>query len=74
MIISGLQSTTHHVETFLKLFSAVKRVKNCLGSSISQTHFSQLSIVYIENDLTQSLDYENIIDRFTECKAKKMPL
>ena len=71
-IINGLQSTFRNVETVLKIFLTIpicnasgkrtflvlKRVKNCLRNSISQMHLTSLSMMFIENDVVQQLDYE----------------
>lgn len=88
LIIGGLQSTFPNVETVLKIFltipisnasgersfSVLKRVKNYLRNSLSQAHLTQLSILTIENELTGSLDYDNIIiiNKFAKTKARKM--
>lgn len=88
LIIGGLQSTFPNVETVLKIFqtipisnasgersfSVLKRVKNYLRNSLSQAHLTQLSILTIENELTGSLDYDNIIiiTKFAKTKARKM--
>uniref|UniRef100_A0A0K0DZX3 Dimer_Tnp_hAT domain-containing protein n=1 Tax=Strongyloides stercoralis TaxID=6248 RepID=A0A0K0DZX3_STRER len=88
LIIGGLQSTFPNVETILKIFltipisnasgersfSTLKRVKNYLRNSLSQCRLSHLSMMFIENDIVNSLDYENLIDKFAKAKARKVPI
>ncbi|XP_031329798.1 zinc finger MYM-type protein 1-like [Photinus pyralis] len=87
-IVDGLKSTFPNVETILKIFltipicnatgersfSTLKRVKNYLRNSLSQQHLSSLSLMFIENDVVQNLDYNNIIDKFAREKARKVSL
>ncbi|CAH0563142.1 unnamed protein product [Brassicogethes aeneus] len=77
-----LQSTFPNVETILRIFltmpicnasgersfSVLKRVKNYLRNSLSQPHLSNLSFIFIENDV----DYESLIDKFARMKARKV--
>ena len=55
-------------------FSVLKRVKNYLRSSLSQKHLSNLSLLFIKNEVAQSLDYEFVIDEFAKLKARKVLL
>ncbi|GBN66677.1 Zinc finger MYM-type protein 1 [Araneus ventricosus] len=86
LIKDGLQSTFPNVETILKIFltlpicnasgersfSVLKRVKNYLRNSMSQPHLNELSLLFIENDVVQELDYEKMIDKFSKLKARKV--
>lgn len=88
LLIGGLESTFPNVETILKIFltlpicnasgersfSVLKRVKNYLRNSLSQSHVTNLSMLFIENDILQSIDFELLIDKFANSKARKMPL
>lgn len=53
-------------------FSKLKLVKNYLRSTMGQERLTSLSIVSIENDLANSLNYDNIIDDFASSKARKV--
>ena len=88
LLVDGLQSTFPNVETILSIFltmpvcnasgersfSVLKRVKNYLRSSLSQKHLSNLSLLFIKNEVAQSLDYEFVIDEFAKLKARKVLL
>ena len=52
-------------------FSVLKRVKNYLRSTMSQTRFSALALLSIESDIARSLNYDDIIHQFASTKAKK---
>ncbi|KAE9521365.1 hypothetical protein AGLY_018245 [Aphis glycines] len=52
-------------------FSALKRIKNCLRSTTTSTRLNALSILNIENELLQSLDYSDIITEFATRKSRK---
>jgi hypothetical protein len=51
-------------------FSALKRVKNYLRSMIGHQGTDSLSLLTVESDLVNSIDYNDVIDLFTECKAR----
>ena len=52
-------------------FSALKRIKNRLRSSISQTKLTGLALLAIENDVTNRLKFDDIIEDFANLKARK---
>jgi len=52
-------------------FSALKRVKNYLRSSLKQDTLNALSLLYIENDILGSVVFEDTIKKFSEAKARK---
>ena len=52
-------------------FSALKRVKNCLRSSMGQEKTSDLSLLFIEKDKLQKLDFDDIIYQFAIEKSRK---
>lgn len=52
-------------------FSAMKRVKNYLRSTMRQEKLNDFSILHIESDVTMSLNYDDIIDQFSALKCQK---
>ena len=52
-------------------FSVLKRVKNYLRSTMSQTRLSALSLLSIESEILRSLNYNDIINNFATTKARK---
>lgn len=52
-------------------FSTLKRVKNCLRSTLGQSKLNNLMFLSIENDLLDKLDTEALIDNFARTKARK---
>ena len=55
-------------------FSALKRVKNYLRSSLTQNHVCDFCITAIEKSFTKSMSFEGIIDKFAVAKCRKHPL
>lgn len=53
-------------------FNKLKLVKNYLRSAMVQERLSSLNLLSIENDITQSLDLDGIINRFASLKARKV--
>ncbi|CAM1321433.1 Uncharacterised protein r2_g2982 [Pycnogonum litorale] len=53
-------------------FSVLKRVKNYLRSTMSDTRLSALSLLSIESDVVRGLNVDDIIHMFASCKARKM--
>jgi len=47
-------------------FSAMRRVKTWLRSTMDQTRFSTLSILHIERDLSNNINTEDILNVFAE--------
>lgn len=52
-------------------FSALKRVKNYLRSTLRQQKLAALSLMYIESDFLQTIKFEKIVERFANAKARK---
>ncbi|CAK8695124.1 unnamed protein product [Clavelina lepadiformis] len=52
-------------------FSALKRVKNHLRSSMRQKRLNSLAILCIENDILQKIDTDDIIKSFALSKSRK---
>jgi hypothetical protein len=55
-------------------FSLLKRLKSPNRSSVGQLRLSALALLCMENDITQSLNYDDIIKEFSELKIRKKPL
>ena len=55
-------------------FSALKRVKNYLRSSLTPDHVCDFCIVAIEKRFTKSMSFEVIIDKFAAAKCRKHQL
>ena len=55
-------------------FSALKRVKNYLRSSLTPDHVCDFCIVAIEKRFTKSMSFEDIIDKFAAAKCRKHQL
>ena len=55
-------------------FSALKRVKNYLRSSLTLDHVCDFCIIAIEKSFTKSMSFEDIIDKFAAAKCRKHQL
>ena len=55
-------------------FSALKRVKIYLRSSLTQDHVCDFCIMAIEKSFTKSMSFEDIIDKFAAAKCRKYQL
>ena len=55
-------------------FSALKRVKNYLRSSLTQDHVCDFCIMAIEKSFTKSISFEDIIDKFVAAKDRNYQL
>lgn len=45
-------------------FSVMRKIKNWLRTSMNQDRFTNLSLIYIERDLSNELSNEKILDKF----------
>ena len=52
-------------------FSHLKRIKSTLGSTQTQERLNDLTLLNIECDLLQKLDFYEIIDAFSSAKCRK---
>jgi hypothetical protein len=52
-------------------FSCLKRIKNYLRSTVVQTRLNSLMILAVESDLLLSINFDDIIKRFAETKARR---
>ena len=55
-------------------FSALKRVKNYLISNMGQNRLNLLSVMYIESEIMQSIDYDDVIRSFAQKKVRRRVL
>jgi len=55
-------------------FSAMRRVKTWLRSTMIQERFSNLSIIHIERDISNNIDSEEILNKFAIANDRKIPL
>jgi len=53
-------------------FSRLKLIKTYLRSTMSQERLSGLAILSIEKDVTEKIDYKNLIKSFAEKKVQKL--
>lgn len=52
-------------------FSKLKLIKNYLRNSMSQNRLNGLAIISIENEVANSIGYDDIIEEFATSKARK---
>lgn len=55
-------------------FSAMRRVKTWLRSTMIQERFSNLSIIHIERDISNNINSEDILNDFSSANNRKIPL
>ena len=54
-----------------RTFSAQKRIKNFLRSTMAQERLNGLAMLHINNDIARNLNFSEIIDKFVISKARK---
>ena len=52
-------------------FSKVKLIKTYLRSTMGQNRLTNLAILSIEREQTESLDFDEVIDQFASTKSRK---
>ncbi|XP_022168505.1 uncharacterized protein LOC111032465 [Myzus persicae] len=52
-------------------FSALKRIKSYLRSNIGEERLSALAIMNIESDITTTINYDDIIQKFAQDRARR---
>ncbi|GFX78611.1 dimer_Tnp_hAT domain-containing protein [Trichonephila clavipes] len=57
-----------------RIFSALKKVKTEMRSTIKNEKFNGLMLLCTENDITMEIDYNDVINDFAMIKARKKPL
>jgi hypothetical protein len=55
-------------------FSALKRVKNYLRSTLHQGKLTALALLFIESDFMYTIEFDDVVQKFAESKARKMNL
>ena len=55
-------------------FSTMRRIKNWLRSTVGQNRFSSLALANIENDITKSLDLDDVLEQFIKTGNRKLLL
>ncbi|CAI6348654.1 unnamed protein product [Macrosiphum euphorbiae] len=55
-----------------RTFSKLKLIKTYLRSTMSQQRLTGLATIRIEKELSEQLNYEDIINDFTSKKARKI--
>ena len=58
------------VATCEKSFSTLKLIKNYLRSTMSSLRMRNLTILSIETQLTDEIDFDNVFNNFANRKAK----
>jgi hypothetical protein len=52
-------------------FSHLKRIKNCLRSTMLQDRLSALAILNIENELVKNIDFGQLVEAFATAKSRR---
>lgn len=60
--------------TYERSFSAMRRVKTWLRSTMIQERFTNLSIIHIERNISNNIDTEKILNNFANANDRKIPL
>lgn len=55
-------------------FSKLKLIKNYLRSTMSQARLNSLAIISIENEHAQNVNFDHVINKFADAKARKVLL
>ena len=55
-------------------FSKLKIIKNYLRSTMGQERLSGLAVISIERDISTTVNYDDVIDQFAACKARRVNL
>lgn len=85
IITDELQSSFHNIEIVLRMFlsmfatnvpdersfSKLKLIKNYLRNSMGEEKLNAFSLMSIENEIMQSLNFDQIIDEFVLSKSRK---
>jgi hypothetical protein len=53
-------------------FSALKRIKTYLRNTMRQTRLTSLALIHIEKELSNSLDFNKLIDKFASIINRRM--
>ena len=55
-------------------FSVLKRIKNCLRSTLGHDKLSALSLLFIESEFLHQVDTNHVINNFAAKKCRNVPL
>lgn len=55
-------------------FSKLKRIKNELRSTMFQGRLNSLSLMSIECELLENIDFEDVVNDFAHLKSRRVPL
>lgn len=80
-----LESTIPNIEVALRIFECIpvsnasgertfnslKRVKSYTRSCLTQQHLNDLSTLFINQDITKSVNFDDLIDDFASSKSRK---
>jgi hypothetical protein len=55
-------------------FSALKRVKKYFRSTLHQGKLSALALLFIESDFMHTIEFDDVVQKFAESKARKSKL
>lgn len=83
--INQLEATFPNIEVALRIFeciavcnasgersfNALKRVKNYQRSTIGQDNLNDLAILFIESEMLEHVNFEDVIDKFAQAKSRK---
>ncbi|CAK9806101.1 hypothetical protein ANTPLA_LOCUS4768 [Anthophora plagiata] len=53
-------------------FYVLKRIKNCLRNTLGQDKLSNLSMLSIDSDVTNCVDFNELINNFAAKEARKV--
>ena len=53
-------------------FSALKRIKNYLRSTLKDEKLNHLALMHVESSVLRELDLNNVLDQFVERLTRKM--
>ena len=53
-------------------FSALKRIKTRLRSTMAQSRLSSLAVLSIEREIAQKIDHDDVIDEFASSDKNRL--
>lgn len=57
-----------------RTFSKLKLIKTYLRSTMTENRLSSLSLISIERELSETVNFENVVAKFSQMKKRKLPL
>ena len=55
-------------------FSALKRIKNALRSSMTQMRLNNLTLLHVEREIVRKIDFSDLMKEFATKKSRKQSL